>query len=177
MTRRCVVFTGVVGVVLVVAWLMPALVAAQAPAAAGRRACRRGGRRRTPDGQPDLQGFWTNSTYTPLERPDNVTGEFFTREQAFEVMKKAAAAEAEQTEPGTIADVHYDFTQFGLDRNQGGVPLNLRTSLIVDPANGKLPAMTAEGQKRAAARAGGQKAAGRAHRRRREPARTACAAS
>ena len=33
---------------------------------------------RTPDGQPDLQGFWTNSTYTPLERPDNVTKEFYT---------------------------------------------------------------------------------------------------
>ena len=31
---------------------------------------------RTPDGQPDLQGFWTNATYTPLERPDGVTREF-----------------------------------------------------------------------------------------------------
>ncbi|HZL95129.1 MAG TPA: hypothetical protein VFB99_15850, partial [Vicinamibacterales bacterium] len=28
---------------------------------------------RTPDGQPDLQGFWSNATYTPLERPDNVS--------------------------------------------------------------------------------------------------------
>ena len=36
---------------------------------------------RTPDGQPDLQGFWTNSTYTPLERPDNVTKEFYTPEE------------------------------------------------------------------------------------------------
>ena len=34
---------------------------------------------RTVDGQPDLQGFWTNSTYTPLERPKDVTKEFYTR--------------------------------------------------------------------------------------------------
>ena len=75
-------------------------------------------------------------------------------------MKRAAAEESEQTEPGTIADVHYDFTQFGLDRNQGGVPMNLRTSLIIDPANGKLPAMTAEGQKRAADRLAARKRQG-----------------
>ena len=37
---------------------------------------------RTPDGQPDLQGFWSNATYTPLEHPDNVTKEFYTPEEA-----------------------------------------------------------------------------------------------
>src|SRR5437660_4081752 len=94
---------------------------------------------RTPDGQPDLQGFWTNTTYTPLERPKNVTKEFYTREEALEIAKRAALVEAGETEPGTIADVHYDFTQFGLDRSQGGFALNLRTSLIVDPPDGRLP--------------------------------------
>jgi len=115
---------------------------------------------RTPDGQPDLQGYWTNSTYTPLQRPENIDRDFFTREEAIELMKKAAAAESEQTTPGTIADVHYDFTQFGLDRNQGGVPLNLRTSLIFDPANGRLPPLTAEGRRRAAERADARKRMG-----------------
>ena len=52
------------------------------------------------------------------------------------MLKRAAAVESEQTEPGTIPDVHYDFTQFGLDRNQGGLALNLRTSLIFDPPMG-----------------------------------------
>jgi hypothetical protein len=84
---------------------------------------------RTADGQPDLQGFWTNSTYTPLERPKNVAKEFYTREEAAEIEKRAAEEETEQTEPGTIADVHYDFTQFGLDRNQSTHASNLRTSL------------------------------------------------
>ncbi|OFW01452.1 MAG: hypothetical protein A3I61_14925 [Acidobacteria bacterium RIFCSPLOWO2_02_FULL_68_18] len=129
-------------------------VAAQ-ETAAGRVTAEAAGYRapRTPDGQPDLQGYWTNSTYTPLQRPPDITREFFTREEALEIMKKAAAAESEQTVPGTVADVHYDFTQFGLDRNQGGVPLNLRTSLVFDPPDGRLPPLTAEGKRRAAERA------------------------
>jgi len=108
---------------------------------------------RMADGHPDLQGFWTNNTYTPLERPRNVSKEFFTREEALELEKKAADEETEQTVPGTVADVHYDFTQFSLDRNQSAHALNLRTSMIVDPVDGKLPPLTAEGQKRAAERA------------------------
>src|SRR5919198_869737 len=91
---------------------------------------------RTPDGQPDLQGYWTNSTYVPLERPDKVTKAYYTEQEFAAVIKDAAAREAEQTEPGTIADVHYDFTQFGLDRSQSTfVKSDLRTSLIIDPPN------------------------------------------
>src|SRR5215831_1893403 len=97
---------------------------------------------RTPDGQPDLQGFWTNNSYTPLERPRNVNKEFYTREEALAAEKKAAAEESEQTVPGTVADVHYDFSQFGLDRSQSKHALSLRTSLIVDPADGRLPPLT-----------------------------------
>src|SRR2546426_6156723 len=116
---------------------------------------------RTPDGQPDLQGFWTNSTYTPLERPKNVTKALYTKEEAAEREKKAAVQETEQTVPGTIADVHYDFTQFGLDRNQSKHVEDLRTSMIFDPPDGRLPPLTAEGQKRAAERAELAKRVGR----------------
>jgi hypothetical protein len=115
---------------------------------------------RTPDGQPDIQGFWTNSTYTPLERPDGVDKEFFTPEEAAVVEKRAAEREAAQTEPGTTADVHYDFSQFGLDRSQSTFARTLRTSLIVDPPEGKIPPMTAEGQKRVADRAAARRAMG-----------------
>src|SRR6476619_6646551 len=52
---------------------------------------------RTPDGQPDLQGFWTNSTYTPLERPANVSKEFYTPQEFEAVVKQAADRETEQT--------------------------------------------------------------------------------
>jgi len=95
---------------------------------------------KTPDGVPDLQGYWTNNSYTPLTRPQNVTKEFFTPEELAADNKRRAAQQAEQTEPGTTADVHYDFTQFGLDRSQTRLTDNLRTSMIIDPPNGQLPA-------------------------------------
>src|SRR5215475_11881304 len=56
---------------------------------------------RTPDGQPDLQGYWTNNSYTPLERPKDLTKEFYTPEELREAEKKAAEREEEQTVPGT----------------------------------------------------------------------------
>jgi hypothetical protein len=115
---------------------------------------------RLPDGHPDFQGFWNNTTYTPLERPKGIDREFFTKEEVLEQMKRAASEEAEQTTPGTIADVHYDFTQFGLDRSQAPLAVNLRTSLIVDPPDGHLPPMTEEGKRLNAARAEARKRAG-----------------
>jgi hypothetical protein len=151
---------GVVVLFLAAVWLAPVRVTAQAPTAAAkpRNPAKPWTARRTPDGQPDLQGFWTNTTYVPLERPKDVTKEFFTKEEVAERIKRAAAVESEQTEPGTIPDVHYDFTQFGLDRSQGPLALNLRSSLIV--GDGRLPPMTAEGQQRAAERAEARKRMG-----------------
>ena len=105
---------------------------------------------RTADGHPDLQGFWTNQTYTPLERPEGVDRAFYTVEEVAEIESGRAAREAELTVPGTIPDVHYDFTQFGLDRSQSPFARNLRTSLIVDPPGGRLPPRNAEGRRRAA---------------------------
>jgi len=163
MTRRFVASTSVVGVVVAGMLLAPVPAAAQATTAAAvtpAAPAKTWTVSRTPDGQPDLQGFWTNTTYTPIERPDNVTKEFYTREEALAIIKRSAAAESEQTEPGTIPDVHYDFTQFGLDRNQGGLALNLRTSLIVDPPDGKIPPVSAEGRQRIAARAEARKRSG-----------------
>jgi hypothetical protein len=115
---------------------------------------------RLPDGHPDFQGFWNNTTYTPLERPKGIDREFFTKEEVVEQMKRAASEEAEQTTPGTVADVHYDFTQFGLDKSQAPLAVNLRTSLIVDPVDGHLPPMTDAGKRLNAARADARKKAG-----------------
>jgi hypothetical protein len=146
---------------LALAWLGPAPLAAQSGAASKPESAAKPWKlSRTPDGQPDLQGFWTNTTYVSLERPKNVTKEFYTKEEVAENIKRAATIENEQTEPGTVADVHYDFTQFGLDRSQGPLALNLRTSLIVDPPDGRIPPMTAEGLKRVAERAEARKRAG-----------------
>src|SRR6185436_5571262 len=93
---------------------------------------------RTPDGQPDLQGYWTNSTYVPLERPNGVTKEFYTPQEAAEREKREAARESSLTTPGTTEDVHYDFSQFALDRSQAPLSHSLRTSLIFDPPDGRI---------------------------------------
>ena len=156
MNRRFLVSVSVLTVLIAVVWLATMPAAGQAPSAAARTngtATKAYTASRTPDGQPDLQGFWTSSTYTPLERPKDVAKEFYTPEEAAQVEKRAAERESEQTEPGTVADVHYDFTQFGLDRNQSTFAHNVHTSLIVDPRDGRIPPMTAEGQKRTAERA------------------------
>jgi hypothetical protein len=160
MSHRYVASVSVLAAAIAVVLLVPVL--AQVPSSTGKAAAPAKTWKvpRTADGQPDLQGFWTNTTYTPLERPKNITKEFYTKEEALDIARKAALVEAEETEPGTIADVHYDFTQFGLDRSQGAFALNLRTSLIVDPPDGRLPPLSAEGQKRAAERAQARKRMG-----------------
>jgi len=161
MARRVLTPLGLVSLFIALMLFVPAFVTAQAPgAAAPSKTSKPWKVSRTPDGQPDLQGFWTNTTYVPLERPKNVTKQFYTKEEVAENIKNAAATESEQTEPGTVADVHYDFTQFGLDRSQSALALNLRTSLIVDPPDGRIPALTAEGMKRNAERAEARKRAG-----------------
>ena len=108
---------------------------------------------KTPDGVPDLQGYWTNNSIIPLERPTNVTKEFYTQEEFLARAKQQGVTDEGQTTPGTTGDVHYDFTQFGLDKSQTVIAANLRTSLITDPPNGRKPPVTAEGQKLAADRA------------------------
>ena len=110
----------------------PGWAAAQEPAGSGRTE-EPYQAPRTPHGHPDLEGFWSNQTYTPLERREGVTGEFYTPEELALIESGAATRESAQTEPGTIPDVHYDFTQFGLDRSQSARARNLRTSMIIDP--------------------------------------------
>jgi hypothetical protein len=158
MLRRLLVATALAGFAVALVYVAP--TAAQGQAARASAGAPTYKVPRLPDGHPDFQGFWNNTTYTPLERPKGIDREFFTKEEVGEQMKRAAAEEGEQTTPGTIADVHYDFTQFGLDRSQAPVALNLRTSLIVDPADGHLPPMTEEGKRLNAARAEARKRAG-----------------
>jgi hypothetical protein len=108
---------------------------------------------RTADGHPDLQGYWTNATVTPLERPKDLGNKaFFTPEEAAEYAKKQLAV-PEPTGKGTYADVHYNMAQFGLEKSQTKVAANIRTSLIVDPIDGRIPPVTPEARQRNAERA------------------------
>jgi hypothetical protein len=113
---------------------------------------------RTPDGQPDLQGIWDFRSATPLERPPQFAGrEFMTAEEVVEYERRAREREDGRPpdDPRTEQSVH---PAWWLDYGKTVIKTQ-RTSLIVDPADGKIPALTPEGQKRLADR----RAAARSH--------------
>jgi hypothetical protein len=104
----------------------------------------------TPWGEPDLQGIWTDETDTPLQRsPKYASQEFFTDEQRAELNKMRAAfiGRDRRSERGTEADVAGAYNAVFTPLK----PTGARTSRIVDPPNGRLPPLTAEAQKLAAA--------------------------
>ncbi|MBV8732777.1 MAG: hypothetical protein JO336_23445 [Acidobacteriia bacterium] len=101
---------------------------------------------RTPDGHPDMQGYWTNATYTPLERPKELgTKEFFTEAEAAAFEKQRLKQDNSQS----ADDVHYDNAIWQGENYQKTVS-NLRTSLIFDPPDGRIPPLSEEGKKQAA---------------------------
>jgi hypothetical protein len=100
----------------------------------------------------DLQGVWTNTTITPLERPVNLAGkQVFTPEEAAKYEKETNQRnDADNRESNPEADVNHAYNQFWWDRGTKVVP-GLRTSLIVDPPDGRVPSLTPEAQQRMAA--------------------------
>jgi len=106
---------------------------------------------KTPDGQPDLQGVWTNITITPLERPAELAGkEFLTPQEAAEYEKRIVAANnVDRKNLPPEVDVNLAYNDAWYDRGTKVVGTR-RTSLIVDPPDGKIPALTPEAQKRQA---------------------------
>jgi hypothetical protein len=103
----------------------------------------------TPDGQPDFRGYWTNATFTPLERPAELAGkEFMTPAEAEAYEKKRQLQEESQAKD----DIHYD-NVIWQQESYKKVVARLRTSIVVDPPDGKVPPLTPLGQQRAAARA------------------------
>ena len=109
---------------------------------------------RAVNGQPDLQGVWSFATITPLERPAELAGKaVLTPEEAAAWEKQVIARENKDSRSDNkTADVSAAYNDFWWDRGTKVVGTR-RTSLIVDPPDGRIPPMTAEAQKRAAARA------------------------
>jgi hypothetical protein len=96
---------------------------------------------RTPWGHPDLQGIWTNQTITPLERPRDLTGkDVLTPEEAAELERQTRARRNQDSRAGagTTADVARAYNQFWWDQGTAVVP-TLRTSLVIDPPDGRIP--------------------------------------
>ena len=102
---------------------------------------------RTADGRPDLGGVWNFGTTTPLERPDELAGkEFLTDEEVAERDTRLAQGRPGNDLPPREGDTG-TYNNFWWER--GHTVDTKRTSLLVDPPNGKLPPLTPEAQERA----------------------------
>jgi hypothetical protein len=100
----------------------------------------------TPWGDPDLQGVWSNQTPVPLERPAALAQKpYFTAAEAADAEKNALAS-ALKNVAGEIA-TSGEFNEVWLESAKGKVNRNLRTSLVADPPDGRIP-FTTEGRAR-----------------------------
>ena len=105
---------------------------------------------KTPWGEPDLQGIWSRDVDIPLERPAKYANqEFFTDTERAELDRQIAdiisrdSSEGRRA-PGTERDVNSEFSQAPFTVH---LPVGTRTSLIVDPPDGRIPPLTPEAQK------------------------------
>jgi len=112
---------------------------------------------RTADGHPDLQGVWAFATLTPLERPPELADKaFVTAEEAAAYVRDVLRrGDRDRRDGGAEVDVGRAVNDAWFERGTGLAVLDgrIRTSLVTDPPDGKLPALTADARARAAARA------------------------
>lgn len=100
---------------------------------------------RTPDGQPDLQGTWTNPTITPFERPQELAGKAtLSDEEAAKLEQRAEQSRIDR--PPTEGDVG-SYNQVWFDSGTKVVSTH-QTSLVVDPPDGRVPLKRSAEEKR-----------------------------
>lgn len=113
---------------------------------------------RTPWGDPDLQGIWNDATSTPLQRPSELAGkDVLTDDEAEDFQQQTAQGlSRDRRDGGRDADVNRAYNEHWMDARRLKITADHRTSLIVDPADGRIPSLvplSPERQKMRAARA------------------------
>ena len=132
----------VVGLVLVAAVLLPSIIVAQVSVP------------RTPEGNPDLSGVWNFSTATPMQRPEELAGkETLTREEAAEYEQRLAERRraGDSTSETASLEARVSYEQ-AIWFERGDTLAAYRTSLVVRPTKGRIPAMRPEALARGVAR-------------------------
>ena len=157
MSKRSGTSGSAVALVMAIVLFAPAFVAAQSgtttkpakkTATITATATRAWTMPRTPDGQPDLQGYWSSLSFTPMQRPVKYGNrEFLTDEELSQMFKEGVQHEYEYTFDHASDQPYYDPTVYALGAWQNGVKPNKRTSLIVDPPDGRFPPLTPEAKK------------------------------
>jgi hypothetical protein len=138
MRKRLLPVLGVVGVILAVIILLRVAPAGSATTQGSKTAW----------GDPDLQGIWTDDYQTPLQRPARyATKELFTDEERAELDRQRAGIlrRDQRVEAGSERDVAGAYNAVFQSIKHTGK----RTSLVVDPPDGRIPALTAEAKERA----------------------------
>jgi hypothetical protein len=136
-----------------ISWLAGTAATAQAPPSAPHNARSPKPAPRNPDGHADLNGVWSFATATPMERPKEFgTRLFLTDKEAADFSKKVVEGrDKDRRSSDPEADVSAAYNDFWWD--QGTKLAQNRASLVVDPADGRIPPLTAEAQQRNVERA------------------------
>jgi hypothetical protein len=143
MTLRSITFNAVLAAGIAAALLLSTDAAAQAPARPAAPDRKATGVSRTAWGDPDIQGIWSNTTTTPMERPRDQGDKTVLSEDEREAQARQVAERLNQDKPGTAGSV-VPYNEFWYERGT----LNTRTSLVIDPPDGRIPPLTPEAQKR-----------------------------
>ena len=159
MRRRRISWFGSVGVAIATAFLLSSSPSGQGKPASGTPA-RKGTIPRTPDGHPDLQGTYDIATLTPIERPRSANGHLTITEkeaaaiegtESKRVADRAAPSPVDRAAPEKGAPVG-GYNNFWIDRGSTVIRVDNtpRSSLIIDPPDGRMPALTQEAKDRGA---------------------------